>query len=83
MKLGAYEELDAALYIWLRQQQEKNVPVSGSLLQEKAKVLFEQLYPDSTKPFNASTGFQWRFSKVTSIWMMLDHVLRLSDEDQG
>ena len=63
MKKGSYKELDAALYIWFRQQQEKNVPVSEPLLQEKPKLLFEQLYPDSPKPISASTGFQWRFGK--------------------
>ena len=41
----------------------KNIPVSGSLLQEKARILHEQLYPNSFKSFVASTGFQWRFSK--------------------
>ena len=39
------------------------MPVSGLLLQEKAKLLFKQLYPDSPKLFCASRGFQWRFGK--------------------
>ena len=63
MKLGTFEKLDEALYIWFRQQREKNIPVSGSLLQEKARILYERLYPNSEKRFVASTGFQWRFSK--------------------
>ena len=63
MKMGSYEKLDAALYIWFRQQRVKNIPVSGPFLQEKAKLLFDKLYPDSPKPFSASSGFQWRFSK--------------------
>lgn len=33
------------------------------MLQEKARILFKRLYPDSTQTFTASTGFQWRFSK--------------------
>ena len=41
----------------------KKVTVSGSLLKEKAKLLFNQLYPDSPKPFNVNSGFQWQFSK--------------------
>ena len=56
-KIGEYEKLDKALYIWFRQQMELNIPVSDVLLQEKAKVLFERLYPDSTQMFTASTGF--------------------------
>ena len=62
-KIGEYEKLDEALYIWFRQQRELNIPVSSVLLQEKARILFERLYPDSTRTFTASTGFQWRFSK--------------------
>ena len=49
---------DEALYIWFRQQRELNIPISGALIQEKAKILFERLYPDSTQTFTASTGFQ-------------------------
>ena len=41
-KLGSYDKLDQALYIWFRQQREKNIPVSGALLQEKAKILYEK-----------------------------------------
>ena len=41
MKIGEYEKLDEELYIWFRQQRELNIPVSGVLLQEKAKILFE------------------------------------------
>ena len=63
MKVGEYEKLDEALYIWFRQQREKNVPVSGPLLMEKARILFLMLYGDSDKSFTGSTGFQWRFCK--------------------
>ena len=56
MKIGDYEKLGEALYIWFRQQRELNFPVSGAILQEKARILFERLYPDSTKEFIASTG---------------------------
>ena len=54
MKSGSYELLDAALYIWFRQRREKNLPVSGALLKEKALLLFAQLYPDSPKEFLVS-----------------------------
>ena len=63
MKIGEYEKLDKELYIWFRQQRELNIPVSSVLLQEKAKILFERLYPDSTQTFTVCTGFQLRFSK--------------------
>ena len=46
MKLGARENLDKGLcvqmYIWFRQQGEKDVSVTGVLLQQKAKSLYER-----------------------------------------
>jgi len=39
MKVAAFDELDLALYIWFRQQCEKDVAISSTLLQEKAKIL--------------------------------------------
>ena len=63
MKVGEYEKLDEALYIWFRQQRDKNIQVSGPLLMEKARILFVMLYGDSDKHFTGSTGFQWRFCK--------------------
>ena len=63
LKVGAYEKLDEALYIWILQQREKDVPVTGVLLQEKARLLYEWLYPDTTTPFVASIGFRSRFIK--------------------
>ena len=61
MKIGAHEKLDEGLYIWFRKQREKDVPVTGVLLQEKAKLLYQRLYPNATTPFLASTGFRTRF----------------------
>ena len=53
-------------YAWtspcFRQQREKDVPVTGVLLQEKANLLYERLFPDATTPFSASTGFRSRFT---------------------
>ena len=38
VRVGEYEKLnDALIYVWFWQQRERNVPVSGALLQEKAK----------------------------------------------
>ena len=39
-----------------RQQREKDVLVTGVLLQEKANLLYERLFPDATTPFSASMG---------------------------
>ena len=54
-KVGEYKKLDEALYIWFRQQRDKNIPVSGPLLLEKARILFVKLYGDSDKQFTGST----------------------------
>ena len=44
------------------QQREKDVAVTGVLLQEKAKLLYEQLFPNATIPFSSSTGLGSRFT---------------------
>ena len=46
---------------------EKDVPVTGVLLQENAKLLYEQLFSDATTPFSASTGFSSRFVTLSLI----------------
>jgi len=48
MKIGAFEKLDEALYILFKQQHEKDVAVNSILLQEKAKILYSRLYPDTS-----------------------------------
>ena len=63
MKIGEYQKLEEALYIWFRQQREKAMPLTGPILSEKARFLFPRLYSDADKPFTASTGFLWRFCK--------------------
>ena len=63
MKVGEYEKLDQALYVWFKQEREKNTPITGPIIAEKAKVLFPLLYPETSKPFKASQGFLWRFCK--------------------
>ena len=47
------------------QQREKDAPVTGVLLQEKAKLLYERLFPDATTPFSASTGSRFTTSEIT------------------
>ena len=61
MKTGSTIELDQALYLWFRQCREKNIPVIGPILLEKASAFYNLLYPDATKNFSGSTRFQWQF----------------------
>ena len=63
MKIGHHEKLDEGSCIWFRQQREKDVLVTGVLLQEKTKLLYQRLYPDATTPFSVRTGFRSRFMK--------------------
>ena len=68
MKVGMYHKLDSAHYLWFRQQREKGIPVTGSILLEKATEFHSLVYPESpSKTFNASYGFQWRFSNRSGI----------------
>ena len=57
MKVGEYEKLNQALYVWFRQERERNTPVTGPKITEKAKVLFLLLYPEASKLFKTSQGF--------------------------
>ena len=41
--------------------------MTGPILQEKASAFYNLLYPDATKSFSGSTGFQWRFCNCVSI----------------
>ena len=63
MKTSKFSELDAALFIWIRQMREKNFPVTGPLLSEKARQLFTMLYPNSNDQFTGSAGFISNFCR--------------------
>ena len=63
MKLGSHEKLDEGLNTWFWQQWEKDVLVTRVLLQKKAKLLYQWLYPDATTHFSVSTGFRSWFMK--------------------
>ena len=66
MKLGG-QKLDEAVYLWFKQKRMEGVPISGSMLREKAvdiskRLYGERLYGESSK-FVASDGWKWRFSQ--------------------
>merc|ERR1712168_902723 len=63
VKVGNFDKLDSALYIWLRQENEKGCPVTGPILLEKASQFHRLIYGEHSRPFLASTGFQWRFCR--------------------
>jgi len=63
LKLANDERLDQALYTWFIQQRSTGTPISGPLLQEKAKHFSTQLNGESAdlESFKASTGWLDKF----------------------
>ncbi|XP_068735338.1 jerky protein homolog-like [Montipora capricornis] len=65
LKLANDERLDQALYTWFIQQRSTGTPISGRLLQEKAKHFSLQLHENGESPdhesFKASTGWFNKF----------------------
>ena len=58
-----FEFVDSACWKWFCQQRAKGAPVSGVLLQEKARVFFPKLYPDAdSDTFKGSTGWLRKFN---------------------
>ncbi|XP_046684859.1 tigger transposable element-derived protein 6-like [Homalodisca vitripennis] len=62
---GEYPRLEECLVTWLRQCRDKNVPVGGSLLKEKAKAYAKELGIPS---FAASGGWLTNFKKRNGIF---------------
>ena len=58
LKVARDEQLDNTLYAWFIQQRTSGTPISGPLLQEKAKHFYSQLHTDPADgDFKASTGW--------------------------
>ncbi len=57
------KKLDDALYLRFRQQRERDFPVIGQILLEKAPDLHDLIYPEVPREFNARLGFQYRLCR--------------------
>ncbi len=56
------DAFDKAVHFWFVQERHKGTPISGVVLMEKAKLLYQQMYPDKTgEDFKASKGWLHRF----------------------
>ena len=55
------EVFDNAMHLWFTQERLKGTPLSGTLVMEKARMLYSQLYPGKSEDdFKAGTGWlQW------------------------
>ena len=64
LKVAHDEQLDNALYAWFIQQRTSGTPVSGPLLQEKAKHFYSQLQTDPADGDFKLRQDGWRNSKL-------------------
>ena len=72
MKLGRDEELETALFLWFKQKREEGIPITGPIVQAKARELHQRLNDagGDSRPmqeFSASSGWLWRFCQRHSI----------------
>ena len=58
------EVFDNAMHLWFTQERLKGTPLSGTLVMEKARMLYSQLYPGKSEDdFKANTGWLQRFKQ--------------------
>ena len=72
MKLGRDEQLETALFLWFKQKREEGIPITGPIVQAKARELHQRLNDarGDRRPmqeFIASSGWLWRFCQRHSI----------------
>ncbi|GJQ73224.1 hypothetical protein Trydic_g13603 [Trypoxylus dichotomus] len=61
LKYGEFPQVEEALFQWITHQRDKNVPLSGDLIQEKAKFYYKQIMKKDD--FKASNGWLDKFKK--------------------
>lgn len=72
MKVSDDRRLDQAVFLWFKQKRSEGVPISGSLLCEKAIELSKILQGEETN-FKASEGWKWAFCKMHGIRKLSFH----------
>jgi predicted DNA-binding protein YlxM (UPF0122 family) len=55
------QQLDEKVYEWFVTQRSKNIPISGPLIQEKARQIRQQIDPENADDFKASNGWLEKF----------------------
>ena len=66
LKVAHDEQLDNALCAWFIQQRTSGTPISGPLLQEKAKHFYSQLHTDPQMATSKPRQDGWRNSKLVT-----------------
>jgi len=70
------ECMEKMLSMWIEDQNQRHLPISMLVVQGKARSIYEDLSKDdNAKPFNASSGWFWNFTKRYNF-----HTIRLSGE---
>ncbi|XP_066122347.1 uncharacterized protein [Saccopteryx bilineata] len=78
---GIMIEMERLLVLWLEDQHQRHIPVSLTLIQEKAKQLFEEIKHErgeGSEEFVASRGWFMRFKARANL-----HNLKVQDEAAG
>lgn len=65
VRLADNPQLDKSLIAWFSQERDKGNPITGDLILEKAKILYEKIHKGklSCKSFNPTCGFLNRFKE--------------------
>jgi DDE superfamily endonuclease./Tc5 transposase DNA-binding domain./CENP-B N-terminal DNA-binding domain. len=71
------ERMEKMLSIWIEDQNQRHLPISMLVVQAKARSIYEDLSKDddNAKPFNASSGWFWNFTKRYNF-----HTIKVSGE---
>ena len=70
------ERMEKMLSMWIEDQNQRHLPISMLVVQAKARSIYEDLSKDdNAKPFNASSGWFWNFTKRYNF-----HTIRVSGE---
>ena len=77
IRAGEFEEVDKALFVWLKQKRAQGIAATGLLLCEKALELSKMIYGNDSS-FSASEGWRWRFGKRHGIHELVEHDEQLS-----
>ena len=85
LKVAHDEQLDKALYGWFIQQRTAGTPISGPLLQEKAKHFYSQLHMEIAdgETFKASTGWLEKFKNRHGIRNLSIQVVKPSAAEES
>lgn len=80
LKSSTFPKMERALYKWFIKLREQNIPVSGIMLQEKAKILQKKI--DETSTFVASSGWLNRFKQRYGIRLLKISGEKLSSQPE-